>query len=208
MAAMPAKAGMLIAFACAPGTIAADTAPNGRNGMFTYHLLQNITRPGEDITLMLIDVTNGVFNDTKGKQIPYTTSALRQRGICLAPLEKKPTQTTEASARSSQSMFIPARQCDQAAAGPAAVPKNVMTQNQQLYPPPQYQQQYQPPPPPSPKHQAASTSDFHEPSQPAASPAAVPKNVIGQNQQQQYIPPPPPAPPSKHQAASTAGKFS
>ncbi|CAF5030983.1 unnamed protein product, partial [Rotaria sp. Silwood1] len=46
----------------------------------------------------------------------------------------------------------------QAAAGPAAVPKNVMTQNQQLYPPPQYQQQYQPPPPPSPKHQAASTS--------------------------------------------------
>ncbi|CAF4055335.1 unnamed protein product, partial [Rotaria sp. Silwood1] len=46
--------------------------------------------------------------------------------------------------------------------------------------------------------------DFHEPSQPAASPAAVPKNVIGQNQQQQYIPPPPPAPPSKHQAASTA----
>ncbi|CAF3033305.1 unnamed protein product [Rotaria sp. Silwood2] len=110
MAAMPAKAGMLIAFACAPGTIAADTAPNGRNGMFTYHLLRNITRPGEDITLMLIDVTEGVVNDSKGKQIPYTTSALTKRGICLAPHQKKPTRPTEEPERSAQSILTSAWQ--------------------------------------------------------------------------------------------------
>ncbi|CAF3035093.1 unnamed protein product [Rotaria socialis] len=92
LAAMSAKAGTLIAFACAPGTVAADTAKNGRNGMFTYHLLQNITRPEEEITLLLIDVANGVANDTNERQIPYTTSALRQRGIHLATRQKKATQ--------------------------------------------------------------------------------------------------------------------
>ncbi|CAF4268415.1 unnamed protein product, partial [Rotaria sordida] len=82
MAAMSAKAGILIAFACAPGTIAADKAPNGY-------------------------VTNGVVNDTKGKQIPYTTSALTQRGICLGSPQKKLTPPTEESAKSSQSILTP-----------------------------------------------------------------------------------------------------
>ncbi|CAF4645332.1 unnamed protein product [Rotaria socialis] len=88
LAAMSAKAGTLIAFACAPGAVATDKTENGRNGMFTYHLLQNITRPEEEIMMLLIDVTNGVVKDTKGKQIPYITSALTQRGIYLVSLQK------------------------------------------------------------------------------------------------------------------------
>ncbi|CAF1338855.1 unnamed protein product [Rotaria sp. Silwood1] len=107
---MPAKAGMLIAFACAPGTTANDKAPNGRNGMFTYHLLRHITRPREDLLMLLVDVTDGVVNDTKGKQMPYTTSALTKRGICLAGLHTKEMPLTADFGSSSQSTLISTQQ--------------------------------------------------------------------------------------------------
>ncbi|CAF4735971.1 unnamed protein product, partial [Rotaria socialis] len=107
LAAMSAKAGTLIAFACAPGAVATDTAKNGRNGMFTYHLLQNITRPEEEITLLLIDVADGVAKDTNERQIPYTTSALRQRGIHLATRQKKATQPISEFHNASESIIIP-----------------------------------------------------------------------------------------------------
>jgi uncharacterized caspase-like protein len=106
LAAMSAKAGTLIAFACAPGTVAADRAKNGRNGMFTYHLLQNITRPGEEILMLLTDVADGVVNDTNGRQMPYTTSALRQRGIHLATRQKKATQPISEFDNASESIII------------------------------------------------------------------------------------------------------
>ncbi|CAF2118910.1 unnamed protein product, partial [Rotaria magnacalcarata] len=101
IAAMSAKAGMLIAFACAPGAIADDKSPNGCNGMFTYHLLPHITLPEEDIFMLLVNVTNGVVKDTKGKQIPYMTSALTQRGICLASFQKETMQSSISTNRQS-----------------------------------------------------------------------------------------------------------
>jgi uncharacterized caspase-like protein len=85
MAPMSVLAGSLVAFACAPGKTAGDKASNGRNGVFTYHLLQHITKPGEDITILMRDVTDGVAIETKEEQIPYMTSALRKRDIYLVP---------------------------------------------------------------------------------------------------------------------------
>ncbi|CAF1141594.1 unnamed protein product [Rotaria sp. Silwood1] len=112
MATMSAKAGMLITFACLPGTTAADNGPNGRNGMFTYHLLQHITRPGEDITMLLRDVTNGVVNDTRGKQMPYVTSALLQQHIYLVPYQKNTTLPAEELGTSSKPTVIRKRLVD------------------------------------------------------------------------------------------------
>jgi hypothetical protein len=88
---MKAFAGSVIAFACAPGTVAKDKAINGRNGVFTYHLLQHITKPGENILLMMADVTNGVANETKETQIPYVTSVLRRRDVYLVSPEWQKT---------------------------------------------------------------------------------------------------------------------
>lgn len=85
MAPMKILAGSLIAFACAPGAVAKDRAMNGRNGIFTYHLLQHITKPGENILLIMVDVTNAVANETNETQIPYVTSVLRRRDVYLVP---------------------------------------------------------------------------------------------------------------------------
>lgn len=85
MAPMKVMAGSLIAFACAPGAVAKDRAMNGRNGVFTYHLLQHITKPAENILLMMVDVTNAVANETNETQIPYVTSVLRRRDVYLVP---------------------------------------------------------------------------------------------------------------------------
>ena len=64
------KAGSLIAFACAPGTISID-GRGQRNGLFTKHLLQHITTPNEDIQMILRHVTKGVVEESKSKQIPF-----------------------------------------------------------------------------------------------------------------------------------------
>jgi hypothetical protein len=76
------QAGSLIAFACAPGTIA-DDGKEQRNGLFTKHLLKHIATPEEDIQMILRDVTNGVMVESKSKQIPYQSCSLSQRNIYL-----------------------------------------------------------------------------------------------------------------------------
>ncbi|CAF3928423.1 unnamed protein product, partial [Rotaria sp. Silwood1] len=48
--AMNAKAGSLIAFACAPGSVV-DDGKDQKNGLFTKHLLKYIGIPNEDIRL-------------------------------------------------------------------------------------------------------------------------------------------------------------
>ncbi|CAF4138442.1 unnamed protein product [Adineta steineri] len=80
---MPAKVGSLIAFACAPGTVADDGEAEETNGLFTKHLLKHITTPNEDIRMILADVTDGVIEESKSQQIPHVTSILRRKNICL-----------------------------------------------------------------------------------------------------------------------------
>ena len=79
---MAANVGSLIAFACAPGTMAVD-APDQRNGLFTKYLLKYIPTPNEDIQLVLRDVTNGVMEESNLDQIPFLSASLRQKNICL-----------------------------------------------------------------------------------------------------------------------------
>ena len=76
LTAMVANVGSLIAFACAPGTIEDDTKGQG-NYLFTKYLLKYIPTPNEDIRLILVDVTNGVMEESNSGQIPFLSVSLR-----------------------------------------------------------------------------------------------------------------------------------
>ncbi|CAF3673054.1 unnamed protein product [Rotaria sp. Silwood1] len=84
MAPMPALPDSMIVFACVPGKTVIDfTSPNGRNGVFAYCLLQYLMTPGENITVLMIDVTHAVARETSNKQILYTTNALHRSDVYL-----------------------------------------------------------------------------------------------------------------------------
>jgi formylglycine-generating enzyme required for sulfatase activity len=74
LARMDAPKGSLIAYATAPGSIAADG--DGRNGVYTKHLLENIRKPGLTVEQVLKNVRVAVVSDTSSKQIPWEASSL------------------------------------------------------------------------------------------------------------------------------------
>ncbi|HTG97262.1 MAG TPA: caspase family protein [Burkholderiales bacterium] len=75
LAQIDAPTGTFIAFATAPGSVAADGF--GDNGVYTKHLLAEMAQPGVPIELMFKQVRNGVMSETKGQQIPWESSSLR-----------------------------------------------------------------------------------------------------------------------------------
>ncbi|CAF4965588.1 unnamed protein product [Rotaria sp. Silwood1] len=79
---MNGKAGMLIAFACAPGTIAND-GTNEKNGLFTKHLLEHIGTPNKDIRMVMAAVTRGVMIESKLNQTPSITVTIWEENLCL-----------------------------------------------------------------------------------------------------------------------------
>ena len=74
LAVTQAITGSLIAYATAPGSVAADGA--GRNGVYTSHLLQNMRMPGVPIEQVFKNVRVGVIKETSGKQTPWESSSL------------------------------------------------------------------------------------------------------------------------------------
>ncbi|MEZ5471354.1 MAG: SUMF1/EgtB/PvdO family nonheme iron enzyme [Marinicella sp.] len=66
--------GMFIAFGTAPGEKAADGI--GRNGLFTKHILQNISTPDLPIEDVFNKVRAGVLNESNNKQMTWQNSAL------------------------------------------------------------------------------------------------------------------------------------
>ena len=96
MAHMKTLPDSVIFFASTPGTVAKDRLMNGLKSVFTRHLLQHIAKPGENILLMMTDVTNGVANETKGNQMPFFSSALRTKEVYLVPPEWQASHSTAA----------------------------------------------------------------------------------------------------------------
>jgi hypothetical protein len=82
LAQMDAPKGSLIVYATSPGNVAADG--DGRNGLFTKHLLNNMATPDTDVELMMRKVRIGVLDDTGGKQVPWSSSSL-QGGFAFNP---------------------------------------------------------------------------------------------------------------------------
>jgi hypothetical protein len=75
LAQMDAPTGTFIAFATAPGSVAADGS--GPNGVYTKHLLAEMPTPGQPIEQVFKQVRNGVMKETGGRQIPWESSSLR-----------------------------------------------------------------------------------------------------------------------------------
>lgn len=74
LAQMDAPAGSLIAYATAPGSVAADG--DGRNGIFTKHLLKAISKQSIELSEVIKTVGAGVQSETGRKQIPWTSSSV------------------------------------------------------------------------------------------------------------------------------------
>ncbi|CAF4614650.1 unnamed protein product, partial [Rotaria sp. Silwood2] len=67
--------GLLIGFACAPGTEANDNDEQ-ENALYTKYLLEHIVKPNTDISKVLRAVTGAVVAESDSRQIPYYTDAL------------------------------------------------------------------------------------------------------------------------------------
>ena len=74
LARMDAPSGSMIVYATSPGDVAADG--NGRNGIFTKNLLDNIDRKGLTLEQVFKRTGRGVMRDTNGGQVPWTTSSV------------------------------------------------------------------------------------------------------------------------------------
>lgn len=74
LAQMDAAKGTLIAYATAPGSVAADGAD--RNGTYTKHLLQSLQYSDSDISRVFARVRAGVVKETNGRQVPWESTSL------------------------------------------------------------------------------------------------------------------------------------
>ena len=75
LAQMNSPSGTLIAYATAPGSVAADGY--GRNGIYTKHILQNIRVPDLPVEIMFKRVREGVERETRKLQTPWDSSSLK-----------------------------------------------------------------------------------------------------------------------------------
>lgn len=69
-----AEKGTFIAYATSPGSTALDG--QGRNGLYTKHLLNALDSPDSDIDKVFGRVRTGVVQDTDGSQVPWTSSSV------------------------------------------------------------------------------------------------------------------------------------
>ena len=74
LARMEAPTGSFIAYATAPGKLAADG--EGRNGIYTKHLMYNMKKPGLTIERVFKNVRVAVVSETDKKQTPWESSSL------------------------------------------------------------------------------------------------------------------------------------
>jgi formylglycine-generating enzyme required for sulfatase activity len=82
LAKIDAPAGSIIVFATSPGGVAADG--QGRNGIFTSHLLKTLARPDISLTQALMETRRNVAAETSRQQIPWESSSLMQDVFLLA----------------------------------------------------------------------------------------------------------------------------
>ena len=83
LAPIQAAPGTLIAYATAPGKVANDG--DGRNGVYTAHLLRYLMTPGLSVEHLLKRVRAAVIETTRGEQTPWELSSLIEDFFFAAP---------------------------------------------------------------------------------------------------------------------------
>lgn len=86
-----------IAFAAAAGQVASDGGSSG-NGVFTQELLRHMQTRGLTIDQMFRRVTEGVFNRTRKKQRPWTSSSLTREFYFAQPSNSGPEKMATSAA--------------------------------------------------------------------------------------------------------------
>ena len=81
--------GTLISFSTQPGNVASDGS--GRNSPFAEAFLNNISKAGDDLSSILINVRNDVMRATARKQVPWENSALTAKFYFILPPPSGPT---------------------------------------------------------------------------------------------------------------------
>jgi formylglycine-generating enzyme required for sulfatase activity len=87
LAGMAGARGVLVVYATSPDQVADDGS--GRNGVYTKHLLRELTTPGVRVMDVVIRVTAAVEQETAGRQIPWFSGTLTENFV-VAP---EPPQT-------------------------------------------------------------------------------------------------------------------
>ena len=108
LAQVQAGTGSLIAYATAPGSVAADGT--GRNGVYTSHLLKNMRMPGVPIEQVFKNARIGVRQETGGKQIPWEASSLIGDFMFMPPTQQISSEQITQSAPVSSPPTMPASQ--------------------------------------------------------------------------------------------------
>jgi uncharacterized caspase-like protein len=88
LAQMDAAKGTLLAYATAPGQVASDG--DGRNGLYTKHLLAELTGPESRLENVFKRVRVAVARETGGKQVPWESSSLTGSSISGARRSQPP----------------------------------------------------------------------------------------------------------------------
>ncbi len=74
LSAIDGPPGTLVAFAAAPGQVAGETS--GANGIYTKHVLANISTPGLPVEEVFKRIRLGVLAETKQAQVPWENTSL------------------------------------------------------------------------------------------------------------------------------------
>ena len=74
LALMDAPRGSMIIYATAPGKVASDG--DGKNGLFTQHLLEEMSQPGQSLQKTVLNVRVKVMGKTHDAQIPWDASSM------------------------------------------------------------------------------------------------------------------------------------
>ncbi len=90
---MDAPPGTLLAYATAPGNVASDG--EGANGLYTEHLLKEITVPEAKVEDVFKRVRLGVRRTSKGAQVPWESTSLEEDFWFIPPKELKKLSDAE-----------------------------------------------------------------------------------------------------------------
>ncbi|MDD5300179.1 MAG: caspase family protein [Gallionella sp.] len=85
LAQVDAPKGVLVAYATAPGKVAADGT--GKNGLYTSELLRALEEPGRRIEDVFKQVRRNVASATNDQQIPWESSSLTGDFFFVAPAQ-------------------------------------------------------------------------------------------------------------------------
>ena len=104
LARMDAPKGSLIAYATAPGEVAADGSE--RNGIFTKYLMKHMIEPNLPIELVLKQARIDIARATNGRQIPWESSSL-MGDFYFNPEKKSRVAASELDSKSKPSYSYP-----------------------------------------------------------------------------------------------------